>query len=250
MRFKLFYLLVILMSFTAVAQIGVNTDDPASSSILDISAENKGVLFPRMDLGDLATAAPVNNPAIGLLVWNTDAASGGANQGFYYWNNAWVSLRENRGANTGSTVQPSYGQLTLNADLTTNLQQYTFTSIDAPSSGFASADLLLNDGNQFSFRPTISGVYRVSFTITYKKSGNNGAENIQFYIFKNNNAISDAKVTVPLTKVTNSVSFSKFIKLDAYQYYGLGISASNQSPLNLPITILSNQTQINIERVE
>jgi hypothetical protein len=67
------------------AQVGINTDTPDDSSILDITAQNQGVLLPRMDLGVLTTASPVTAPAVGLIVWNTDLANAGSARGFYFW---------------------------------------------------------------------------------------------------------------------------------------------------------------------
>ena len=84
----------------ANAQIGIGTDNPHASALLDIrsigSIGNKGLLIPRMDLGNLALAGPVNNPVESLLVYNTDLANSTNNKvkaGYYYWhNNAWTPI--------------------------------------------------------------------------------------------------------------------------------------------------------------
>lgn len=64
------------------AQVGINTTTPDASSMLDISATNKGLLIPRVSIPNLNAAAPVTAPAVSLLVYNTNATSG---IGFYYW---------------------------------------------------------------------------------------------------------------------------------------------------------------------
>ena len=94
--FKIKGSLLLLVCFLTVnygfSQVGIGTSNPNSSSILDISSSNKGVLFPRMDLA----TAPIDSPVEGLVVWNTDLANEGANAGLFYWNgSAWVSLISN-----------------------------------------------------------------------------------------------------------------------------------------------------------
>lgn len=247
------YLMAILCALSlgfVNAQVGLNVQNPDQSAILDISSEDKGVLFPRMDLRNLSEADPVSNPAIGLIVWNTDASNSGAQKGFYYWNNNWVKLGSNEVSAPGTVDTKVYGQLSINNDWNTNLQQYTFTSVNTSSSGLGTSNVRVNDGNSFSLRPEVAGLYRVTFTITYRKNADNGASEIEFYLFKNNNAINDAKIKAPLNKAVNTVSFSKLMNLDAYQYYGLGISKSDIAPQNLSITILKNQTSFNIEKID
>ncbi|WP_298956212.1 hypothetical protein [uncultured Nonlabens sp.] len=240
---------VLSLSFVN-AQVGINVQYPDQSAILDISSEDKGILFPRMDLKNLSESEPVNNPATGLVVWNTDASNNGADSGFYYWNNSWTKLGGNEFNGPGTVDTKAYGQLTINSDWNTNLQQYTFTSVNTNSSGIATSNVRVNDGNNFSLRPEVAGLYRVTFTITYRKNTAGGAGDIEFYLFKNNNAINDAKVRAPLKETVNTVSFSKLLNLEAFQYYGLGISKSDMAPQNLSITILKNQTSFNIEKID
>ena len=91
-------ILFLLVVGMANAQIGIGTDTPHASALLDIGNgnENMGLLIPRMDLGDLSSAGPVNNPVESLLVYNTDSANTAnnkANAGYYYWhNNAWTPI--------------------------------------------------------------------------------------------------------------------------------------------------------------
>ena len=107
------FVLFLLAVGTANAQIGIGTDTPDASALLDIkneSNENKGLLIPRMDLGDLASASPVIRPKESLLVYNTDLANGGTNAGYYYWhNNAWTPISNpasigKKGKSTNSSI--------------------------------------------------------------------------------------------------------------------------------------------------
>ncbi|WP_426429879.1 hypothetical protein ACPX19_10080 [Winogradskyella sp. HB-48] len=95
---KIFSLLFSLVFSTCIfAQVGVGTTTPDPSSILDITAADKGVLVPRVNLIDVAdTTAPINAPATGLLIWNTNASvTGGNGEGFYFFNGAqWVAIQQ------------------------------------------------------------------------------------------------------------------------------------------------------------
>ena len=79
----------------ANAQVGIGTTAPDASSLLDVTATDKGVLLPRVSLVDVTNGTtPVNTPTTSLLVYNTNAAvTGGSGAGYYYWNGTeWVRL--------------------------------------------------------------------------------------------------------------------------------------------------------------
>ncbi|RXM37593.1 hypothetical protein BOQ62_21775 [Chryseobacterium sp. CH21] len=81
---------MVLFSAYIKAQVGINTNTPNASSVLDINSSNKGVLFPQYDLVVLnSTSTPISNPADGLIIYN----SGGAStfpKGYYVWvRNQW-----------------------------------------------------------------------------------------------------------------------------------------------------------------
>src|SRR5690606_41886296 len=73
--------------YFANAQVGIDTPTPANSSQLDIVADNKGVLIPRVALTSTAIFAPISGTEVeSLLVYNT-ATAGDITPGFYYWCN-------------------------------------------------------------------------------------------------------------------------------------------------------------------
>jgi hypothetical protein len=88
--------LTILLSLNATAQnIGINTATPDASSIMDITANNRGLLIPRVALTAVNLAAPVTSPALSLLVFNTNTIVGanGVKPGYYYWDaTKWVGI--------------------------------------------------------------------------------------------------------------------------------------------------------------
>ncbi len=81
-------LLFLLMTSTAIAQIGIGTTTPDASAKLEVSSSNKGFLPPRVDLTSTNLAGPISSPATGLLVYNTATAGTSPNNvtpGFYYY---------------------------------------------------------------------------------------------------------------------------------------------------------------------
>lgn len=78
------------------AQVGVNTSSPDNSSVLDIYSVDKGLLLPRVSLTSVnSITSPINNPAIGLLIWNTNPnVIDGSGIGYYYFNGTkWMQLQ-------------------------------------------------------------------------------------------------------------------------------------------------------------
>jgi len=86
-------LVLLLGSNQNIAQnvgIGSTSFTPDASAGLEIRYTDKGVLIPNVSIADLSTAAPVTNPAVSLLVYNTNETTG---EGFYYWSgNEWTPM--------------------------------------------------------------------------------------------------------------------------------------------------------------
>jgi hypothetical protein len=96
--------LALLLSLSLSAQMGVGTNSPDSSAMLDIFSPNKGLLIPRVALTAANQAGPVNNPATGLLVYNTATAGTAPNNvvpGFYFWTGSRWYPAVNRGNSPG-----------------------------------------------------------------------------------------------------------------------------------------------------
>lgn len=67
------------------AQVGIGTNTPASGAGLDISFNNRGLLIPRVNLSSITDNTTIVQPAVSLLVYNTNAAiTNGGGTGFYY----------------------------------------------------------------------------------------------------------------------------------------------------------------------
>ena len=83
--------------------VAINTTGVVAngSSILDVSASDKGLLIPRVALTGTADVATIAAPAVSLLVYNTSTVSD-VTPGFYYWGGAsWMRLAT--GTNTANS---------------------------------------------------------------------------------------------------------------------------------------------------
>ena len=80
-------IIVIMLGYNAslMAQVGIGTTAPDSSSMLDIQSTAKGLLIPRMTLTERNS---IPSPAQGLMVYQTDNTPG-----FYYYNGStWSAI--------------------------------------------------------------------------------------------------------------------------------------------------------------
>ncbi|MGL4582373.1 MAG: hypothetical protein ACRCVU_05265, partial [Flavobacterium sp.] len=73
--------------YTASAQVGIGTPEPATSAELEILSTNRGVLIPRINLTDLTVFAPIDGEKVeSLLIYNTNEVKDkDILKGFYYW---------------------------------------------------------------------------------------------------------------------------------------------------------------------
>lgn len=87
----------LLASTNLIAQsVGIGTDTPDSSAVLELKSDHKGFLPPSVALIASNNTLPITNPAIGLLVYNT-ASSGSSpvnvKPGYHYWDGSkWVAV--------------------------------------------------------------------------------------------------------------------------------------------------------------
>ena len=83
-----YILLILLFTTTTFSQIGINTVTPDSSSELDISSTDGGILIPRMTN---AQRDGISTPAEGLMIYQTNAI-----KGFYYFDGSnWKAVDTN-----------------------------------------------------------------------------------------------------------------------------------------------------------
>jgi hypothetical protein len=136
---KFVLILGVFFAVTVSAQTGIGTTTPDASAKLEVSANNKGFLPPRVTLTSGTDNSTIPNPATGLLVYNT-GNNPNLVAGYYYWNGAnWATIANA----TGSGVSASYMRGSRTAAQTTGLSTnglVAFTQIDQ----VAGQDISLN----------------------------------------------------------------------------------------------------------
>lgn len=88
MQKKLLQLFLLAGSFTAVPQVGIGTQTPHPSALLELSSTDKGLLLPKVSLVSTNQATPLTTNVQGMVVYNiaTSATEGGyeVTPGMYY----------------------------------------------------------------------------------------------------------------------------------------------------------------------
>jgi hypothetical protein len=149
--------LILLIAGIANAQIGIGTSSPDSSALIDLSSTKKGLLIPRMTTQEQSV---LENPAIGLIVYNTTTSQIEINKGDGQGGALWTSA-----ATTGTTapVGTYTTQLATTAFVLENSGVYASVNEIAPTTTSSLNDVLVNG---MTVSPP-AGIYSVSFNSQY-----------------------------------------------------------------------------------
>ena len=147
----------------------------------------------------------------------------------------------------GGNASSSYAEAYLSSDSTFNLERYTNINLANPSPGLSTSDInIVSNGIQ----PIVSGVYKITFTVTYKKNVDTGSDQIVFYLTKNTNRVNGTEIIGNLSRSYESLTITKILNLDSNQTYWLGISKTDLAPDFGPnITVKSNLTNLVVEKL-
>lgn len=88
MNVKKIVLCLQLIPFLVLGQVGIGTNSPNASAVLDVTAANKGFLPPRVSLTGTSDVTTIPSPAIGLFIYNTATSGTSPNNvtpGLYYY---------------------------------------------------------------------------------------------------------------------------------------------------------------------
>jgi hypothetical protein len=99
MKNRLLPLFLVLGMYTAQSQVGIGTKTPNASAQLEVVADNKGILIPRVSLTSTTDTVTITNGNVNSLLVFATATIGDITPGYYYWYvDRWYRL----GASAGS----------------------------------------------------------------------------------------------------------------------------------------------------
>lgn len=164
---KYLFFLILLVSISSFAQVGIGTSTPAASAKLEVNSSNKGFLPPRVALTSTSDVVTIASPVTGLLVYCTGL--GGLTAGYYYWNgNLWVRIDGVPYIGATSAVNLGGHDLTVNG-LTVGLGSGSQTSNTA--NGFKA--LFNNTTGSYNTAIGYAALYNNTTGIGNEASGNN-----------------------------------------------------------------------------
>ena len=222
-------LMLLLFTSNSYTQVAINTTGSQANitSILDVSSEAAGVLFPRMVKTQREAIA---SPATGLLVYQTDGFSG-----FYYFNGTqWLLLVGSEPLAWSQTWQV-YGELYENnpsgtyIDLQTANQYYGFTS--ASVGNISGTGYITFEDNPLGDRLVIGsqggGTYLINVSASFVGSNN---ANMQGAVFVNGIIQPDFRYVATISgNNRHSTSLSGIITFEAGDYISFAFSSQANS---------------------
>lgn len=154
---RFFLSLFLLIAGITNAQLGIGTAVPDKSSLLDLSSTKKGLLIPRMTTQEQSL---LENPAIGLIVFNTITSQIETNRGDGHGGALWTSAATN---GITAPVGTNTTQLATTAFVLENSGGYASVNDIIPITTNSLTDVLVNG---MTIAPP-AGTYSVSFNSQY-----------------------------------------------------------------------------------
>jgi hypothetical protein len=178
---KLFFLLGVFTLTTPLgyAQVGIGTDTPDPSAVLEIYSTNKGITLPNTDLFSVTDKSNITDPVNGLLIFNiNNEPAKELYTGLYYWNEPakkWTSiLSEEAFSNIMDTYAVEESYVVANE---TNAQ--SLNSNYSPLT-FSSAGVVLDRENSFknsTFTVPKNSFYNIQCGMEIGLNDNNNKDN-------------------------------------------------------------------------
>ncbi|MFI2741942.1 hypothetical protein ACG2LH_04320 [Zhouia sp. PK063] len=205
------------ININPTGSLGIQNNSPDGSASIDMGRTDRGILINRVSLTSLTAGGPINTPATGLMVYNTNTtgtAPSNIYPGFYYWNGSrWLRFG----------VEGYSIQYTQNSEVQASNTLGSYVNI--PN---------LNK----SFTPAVSGTYQIIVT-GYYASGSiiNTTLNMPLYQSSNNQKIGYytkvpqngiAEASIRLQQNSNTLS-EKIVTSNSLAYYPSQNDADNGS---------------------
>ncbi|MFC7348171.1 hypothetical protein ACFQO9_15745 [Chryseobacterium zhengzhouense] len=211
------FLLILFGSkmFAQTGSVGIGTDSPDASAVLDLLSSNKGIMIPKVSLNpanvsDFSFMA--SSPTESLLIYNTNAAFPGG-KGIYYWDGVrWSYYFNSANINLLLGITKYYSKI-YNSGINTNVYTADATSVNSFVSGSALSSpwVEITDGSSFNFtvdRPVNNIV--VTFTGMLQLNNTSTAGSDLTYglgIFVDDKLVSSKSATM---NVDNTCAFQEF----------------------------------------
>lgn len=196
-KITFFFFLSIIYSY---GQVGIGTQSPVSSSVLDITSTSKGVLIPRVALTATNSPLPLTGAIPnGTMVFNTANAGSGQYAVFpavYVWNNTeWVFPANLRPEDKEKAVK-----YTNPAASTTNFNPGTVASpvgIDIFGTEVFNDDSSIFERiDNYQLKIKSAGLYLVSINLALKQNPAEDQSKLCDYIYCNlDGALTSAKIS-------------------------------------------------------
>lgn len=233
----LLFIVIAFSPFEGFAQVGIETNNPHKSAVLDIDVTNKGILFPRISLSSTSDTSKIinNQPANTMAVYNTNVGITGigtGGKGYYYWDtNIWKKIAEITDitnsptwniTGNGSTTTSNFLGTTDNVDLvlkTNNTEQMRVSATGKVGIGTSNpqynlqvngdarttADLYIGTTDNVEANHILPQLLRDNTTgQVYQSGGNTASISYVKYTISNVKAdlISDLNTKVPVSDYT------------------------------------------------
>ena len=204
---QLYILILLLIPFIGISQVGIGTTAPNANAALEVFSPTQGLLLPRLNLANTASAAPLSAHVSGMLVYNI-ATTGDVTPGFYYndgaaWNRvstgaAATGTGWDLNGNTGTTGGTNFIGTRDNQPLTfrtNNVEKLrletngTISTLNTGNSIFIGEDAgiiddLSNNENVFigtrAGNLNVNGEYNIAIGANALENNTSGSRNIAF----------------------------------------------------------------------
>ena len=236
---------VIFLASPAISQVAINNSGESAdqSAILDLNAQDKGLLVPRVTL--VATdnfSNPVADPAVGLLIYHI----GGNNilPGFFMWDGInWQSL-----ATMASVQNVLHGPES--SGIFGEIFEYhaigAFSTIVIPSAGTyvqwssgSQGDLGSMNVNAGGLVSNSAGMYSVSFNASFQTSTNGNTVDVALFVNGVRKDDLHSREWLKEFGKSKSVSFSGIIGLGENDTVTVGFTSDNNVTVKIETANLS-----------
>ncbi|MGB1295771.1 MAG: RCC1 domain-containing protein [Flavobacteriales bacterium] len=231
-------ILLVLVSFFLIhpifAQVGIGTNTPHSSSIVDVESENKGFLLPR-----LASDADVVAPALGLMIY--DLSDKCIN--VFIGNNTWKNLCEGSGGGGIITTPPTHTEGNLQVSMKLCYDIAFSNDLEDGCGSLATRDLIKSDFTQTSSNTqtlTITTDVDISeLNVVAVDGSGNVIQNVNQPASTNLMAGNTTTTTIEFKPSLNTdaqgLDFSSSLKAEVYVTYKDNNNDDRQRKINLRV---------------